>query len=144
MSRLGVFACLVVSGCFSPELRDCSVTCTGPDECTDGQVCSAGFCRAPDVTCEAVPEPAPAKVTLRVDVEGAGKVVVAGVGTCMSDEASQGNCSWRIAKGTRVQLDAIELGDKEFERWTTENCGSDAPSCSITVTSETLVGAKFK
>lgn len=44
--------CVGVSACYSPDLRDCTVTCTAETDCAAGQVCgAAGFCAAPEVSC---------------------------------------------------------------------------------------------
>jgi hypothetical protein len=40
---------VATSGCYNPELRDCTVQCSAPTDCTGGQVCRAdGFCAMPD------------------------------------------------------------------------------------------------
>jgi hypothetical protein len=130
---------LLAAGCFSPDLRDCTVTCTGSDECGGDQVCGGGFCRAADATCPAAGSgSSAAKVALRVEVMGEGNVVAANLGTCSS------SCTWMVAQGSRVQLDAMRIEDKDFEHWTTSNCTADDPSCVLTLTTETFVGAKFK
>jgi len=44
------------AGCYSPELRDCAVSCASPDDCAPGQVCgSDAYCAAPEIagTCRA-------------------------------------------------------------------------------------------
>jgi hypothetical protein len=135
-------AWLSLVGCYSPELRDCTVTCTAPDECTDDQVCAGGLCRSPDTTCGASTPP-PSKVTLRVDVAGEGMVIVAGIGTCASEEEADA-CTWMIATGLKVRLDARVVDDGQFERWTTENCANQDASCVLTATSAISVGAKFE
>lgn len=61
MPRSGIvagvaFAHLVATGCYDPELRDCTVRCTSPNDCTGGQVCRKdGWCAMPDVA--ACPKP---------------------------------------------------------------------------------------
>ena len=48
-----VLVCLV--GCYSPSVRDCTVSCGGPGDCTGGQVCSTeGWCAAPETSCMGV------------------------------------------------------------------------------------------
>jgi hypothetical protein len=135
---------LSLVGCYSPELRDCTVTCTAPDECADDQICAAGLCRSPDTTCGAGSGTStpPPKVALRVDVNGEGMVVVDGIGTCASEEHDA--CTWMISVGVQVRLDARSLDDGEFERWTTENCANQDASCVLTATTATSVGAKFE
>lgn len=139
-----VLAILVATGCYAPDLVDCTVTCTGPDECAGDQVCnSAGRCAAEGVTCQAAAPDAPAAlVTLRVQVTGTGRVVIAGVGQCDDSE-----CTWQVPMAS-LRLDAQETDDeKPFERWTTTNCGGAQmllPSCTFTPTASATVGAKFR
>jgi hypothetical protein len=52
---------VVLAGCYSPSLRDCTVTCTAESDCAAGQVCGDdGLCAGPDLAghCNA-PAPAP-------------------------------------------------------------------------------------
>ena len=47
LARIAVLVSTLV-GCYSPELRDCTVTCASASECGAEQVCgSDGFCAAP-------------------------------------------------------------------------------------------------
>jgi len=147
-SALVALALLAAGGCYAPDLRDCTVTCSAADECADGQACNPqGFCTAEGVTCMAgggsatVDAPSATRITLRVRVEGTGKVIVDGIGECADSE-----CTWEVPamvlRFTAQQLDA----DKPFERWTTANCGSAVPqpSCMVTAAAATTVGAKFR
>ncbi|HEY5927429.1 MAG TPA: hypothetical protein VIV11_37350 [Kofleriaceae bacterium] len=54
MQRAGFFVGAViahlvaVAGCYQPELRDCTVQCAAPTDCTGGQVCrNDGWCAMP-------------------------------------------------------------------------------------------------
>ena len=135
-------AWLALAGCYSPELRDCTVTCNGNDECGDEQICATGLCRAPGATCGgSTPSP---KVQLRVDVIGEGMVIIDRIGTCSSDGENESSCTWTIAADTQLRLDAQVLDDAQFDRWTTENCAGEGTSCTLTATTATSVGAKFQ
>lgn len=47
LSRAGLAATLLAS-CYSPDVRDCTVSCAAETECATGQVCgSDGFCARP-------------------------------------------------------------------------------------------------
>ena len=134
----------VLTGCYAPELTDCTVTCGAPDECAGAQVCnSAGLCAAEGVTCAgAAPDAPTAMIALKVHVEGTGKVVVAGVGECNDDR----DCTWQVPVAM-VRLDALEVdSDSPFEKWTTTNCGSapQVPTCTFSPNAATTVGAKFR
>lgn len=47
---VGMVAAHISTGCYAPSLRDCTVTCSGPDPCAGNQVCLQGLCAAPNVT----------------------------------------------------------------------------------------------
>ena len=45
-----VGAVLAAGGCYRPELRDCTVRCSAPTDCTGGQICNSdGWCAMSDV-----------------------------------------------------------------------------------------------
>lgn len=45
-------ALVVVAGCYSPDLRDCTVSCASSADCAGAQVCSRDhFCAAAGTTC---------------------------------------------------------------------------------------------
>lgn len=137
----------IVAGCYQPELRDCTVTCSGPDECADGQVCgSDGMCAAPDVAGQCAPGggSATAKVSLRVTIDGHGDVLVDGRTTCVSDEDAHDGCTYTFATGTTVELHAHALDeDKGFDRWT-GGCAGQSASCTLVMAAATTVGARFR
>lgn len=143
MLRACLLGVLVSTGCYAPDLRDCTVTCSRPDECAGDQVCnSAGLCAAEGAACPSATVDAPgAMITLRVRVEGTGKVILANIGECDESE-----CTWLVPI-SMLRFDARVIDtDKPFERWTTTNCGSSPllPTCAFTPTAATTVGAKFK
>ena len=52
-------ACSLLAACYSPEVRDCTVSCASPDDCAAGQMCGAdGMCASPERAghCFAQPE----------------------------------------------------------------------------------------
>ena len=42
---------VAVAGCYNPEVKDCTVRCSGETECTSGQTCSDGWCVKGDRDC---------------------------------------------------------------------------------------------
>jgi len=56
----------LLAACYSPSVRDCTVTCATGDQCGGGQVCAGGWCTAPDVSCEGVAPPTDAPA-VRID-----------------------------------------------------------------------------
>jgi len=52
MTRLGVIALLVAAGCYHKAADNaCTLTCSGPGSCPDGETCSAGMCAPHGVSC---------------------------------------------------------------------------------------------
>jgi hypothetical protein len=46
---LGTLGVGAAAACYSPVVRDCTVTCATPSDCTGGQICdSDGFCAMPE------------------------------------------------------------------------------------------------
>src|SRR3954465_13952903 len=80
----GPLAPAILSGCYEPSVRDCTVSCSGTDECAGGQVCGAqGYCVDEGVSCSnAAPDAGPMMVALRVQIDGSGMVQIAGAGSC--------------------------------------------------------------
>lgn len=138
-------AVLALGACYSPDLPDCVVACQAADECGEGQTCIDGVCRTQGATCEGSGSTTPpvAKVELEVTIEREGAVVVDGVGTCQSEE-SRHTCSWMVRAGSEVVLEARELDDHDFDKWTTANCAGQDATCSLVPTEATTVVAKFR
>ena len=52
------FTLLLASACYSPDLRDCTVSCTAANDCASGQVCGSDrFCASPELAgrCASLP-----------------------------------------------------------------------------------------
>lgn len=141
----------ILSGCYAPDLRDCTVTCSGAKDCASGQVCGAdGYCAAEGVagSCgngvDAAVD-APPTVMLRVMAEGKGHIDVLGVATCASNGGLPPDCVMQVAKNAQVTVRAItEDSGKPFDRWTSTTCMGQNFSCTFTATSSTTVSAKFR
>jgi len=133
-------------GCYAPDVRDCTITCTNPDDCAGDQTCNSdGRCTAEGVTCNGSGSnmgmvDAAQLATLKVQVMGTGKVIVDGVGSCDDD------CTWQISPRALRFTAMVTDDEKPFERWTTQNCAAQMmPTCTYTpVMSSTTVAAKFK
>lgn len=138
--RIAVCACasLMLGACYAPEVRDCTVTCTtSAAKCAADQVCgSDGYCATPEVAgqCEGGGTP---MVTLRIVVEGDGRVTVKDIGECRSDAG--GDCTWQLEPARSIELSA----SRDLERWTSGCSGADS-TCRLAPTSATIVGARFR
>jgi hypothetical protein len=53
VQRLGILVgaalTYLAAGCYNPQLRDCTVHCSKPTDCTGGQECKGGWCAMPEV-----------------------------------------------------------------------------------------------
>lgn len=151
MTRASLLALsLLAVACYEPEAIDCTVSCSGPDECADGQVCGAdGFCAAPSVaghcTGQDNGESQPASlVMLEVYLDGEGKIVVESVGECDERSASDDRCVFSVTPNVPRELRAIRGDDSDLEHWFGA-CAGETPVCTVTpTTSVTRVGAKFR
>lgn len=141
---------VLVSGCYAPEIGDCSVSCTTDQECAGDQVCTAqGLCAGGASACEGNSGTVdagttPRMIDLRVTVDGDGKVSVGGAGECVPGSSGpMGNsCMMKVLPGP-ITLVAVPNG-KPFERWTSTICAGQDASCNVTLTVNANVGAKFK
>jgi hypothetical protein len=168
LSRAVALACL--TACYSPDVRDCSVTCASSTDCAGAQVCGADhFCAMPEVagTCarhqagpdagDDAPGPAPdGGVTPPVDAP------VTPVDAAMPDASPfvelhlqvmghgqlnaaghtcSGDCTYQVLP---LPTDVVAIGsdDQVLEKWTAGPCaGSHVAIC--TVIPPVTVGAKF-
>ncbi|HEY5926559.1 MAG TPA: hypothetical protein VIV11_32955 [Kofleriaceae bacterium] len=137
--------CATLVACYEPEAVDCTVVCSQPSDCVDGQVCGADhFCAAPEVAgmCSTLGEPQ--TVSLVIVIEGPGKVIVDKVGTCDAANTVDGRCTYVVNSGVTLEIKAHENDDREFISWTSTCTGSNT-TCTVTaVTPLTQVGAKFE
>ena len=160
-------AATLLAGCYSPDLRDCTVSCASSADCAGSQLCNAEhMCAAKDVSCstmttmpiaasiapdgtrtvdapraiDAPPPPpidAPAPVIVHLHVDGHGQLTT-GTTSCQAD------CDVSVARGTPMNVLAQGLGDQVFKGWTQGPCvGSMLPSCALTPTANVTVGARF-
>jgi hypothetical protein len=172
LSRLALAALagLAAAGCYRPEARDCTVSCSQPGDCLADQVCGDdGWCAAPEVAgrclasdgprpdgarpdappVDAPPADAPpidaAGADLHVVVSGRGKIVVSPLDVeCVGTQNMPGDCHFGVAPGSQVTLLPVTTHQNyPFAGWTTPNCeGSGA--CELTLEAPvTLVGASF-
>lgn len=157
MALLKLIVLGLLPACYSPDLRDCTVSCIGAADCTGGQVCTADhYCAASGVSCAVMPladapradmmmqldaplmiDAPPPSGDLHVRVMDKGSVEVGGVGTCATD------CTYTVLLGRTLELVATPGKDRELERWSGACSGQD-PTCTF-VPSQPLteVSAKF-
>jgi hypothetical protein len=132
-------ASAMLAACYSPSLRDCTVTCAGSADCAPGQVCGDdGMCASPEMAGRCamespdagpqmppmmppMPEPQDAAVDaavppdtqvlvkLRVQVDGKGSIAVEGRGTCSSQDPGHGVCMYDVPVGIALRLQAMAI-----------------------------------
>jgi hypothetical protein len=163
LSRAAALACL--AACYSPDVRDCSITCASSADCAGAQVCGADhFCAIPEIagTCgrqrpdaggaDAARDDGPppdAGVTPPADaalpdapVTGALHLTVMGHGALVAgSHTCTGDCTYQVPLVT-IDVVAVAMGDQVLDKWTEGPCaGSHAMTC--TVTPPVTVAAKF-
>jgi len=164
MAILKLLTLSFVTACYSPDLRDCTVSCIGAADCTGGQVCTAEhYCAASGVTCQTTlpvvdapradmmtmeidaPPPPPVDAPppppsgdLHVRVMEKGEIEVTGIGTCHED------CTYTVLLGGALELVAKPGKDRELDRWSGACSGTD-PTCTLVPTQPvTEVSARFR
>ncbi len=132
----------ILSGCYAPEVRDCTVTCSGADECTGDQVCTKGLCAAEGVTCGPGGMATDAGVVMvHVMIGGTGKVTL-GTSTCGDNGAR--DCMIAVERGSVTALAAPLQADHPFDKWESMTCNNQPASCTFTANGPTTIEAKFK
>lgn len=156
---------VALAGCYSPEIRDCTVSCASPHDCVSGQICGGdGLCAAPEIAgrcpstlADGGPSQdaglsadatasgdAPLLVSLHVQISGKGSVIVIGRGTCSSLDPDRGKCTYDIALGVPQTVLAVGILDNQvFSKWTSTTCGGQDARCTFTPVAETMVAARF-
>jgi hypothetical protein len=137
-----LFVLAILSSCYAPDVKDCTVTCEGADQCADGQTCTGGLCAAPGATCGMNMEmpdapPGPTTVMLHVMVMGTGRVDVTGATPCLTD------CMVSVQKGQVTVTARTTSSDKPFDKWTSQTCIGQGATCTFTATMPTTIQAKF-
>jgi hypothetical protein len=168
MGLLGVAAAagLVLAGCYSPSLRDCTVSCDSASDCATGQVCGTdGMCASPAVAghCamvdaghadaalhadaapprDAAPDAA-RTVRLTVQIQGKGSVTVDGAGTCSSQDPDKGSCMYDVVPGAPLAAQAMPIVPTDtFTMWSSITCAGQGARCLFTPITPTVITARF-
>jgi hypothetical protein len=156
--------------CYSPSVRDCTVSCNSADDCASDQVCTSGMCAAPGASCDVTidasnPDAANDDAAMNdggggdamtdgtppIDAAADLRIVITGRGSVVGDQPGidctvpPADCTYGINPGTVVMLTAVDgPGTHTFVDWTTPNCMGAGRTCTVTVTAPvTLVGAAF-
>ena len=157
MAILKLLLLSLIPACYSPDLRDCTVSCVGAADCAGGQVCSAEhYCAASGVSCAVTPladapradtmaldapppvDAPPPSGNLHVRIMDKGTVEVGGVGTCAMD------CTYTVLLGGALELVARPGENRELERWSGACAGADDTCTLVPVQPLTEVSAKFR
>jgi hypothetical protein len=147
---------LVLAGCYSPSLRDCTVSCGSAGDCATGQVCGAdGKCAAPAVAghCPMVdaghadaapPRDAGRTVRLTVQIQGKGSVAVDGAGTCSAQVPDKGSCMYDVVAGVALTAQALPIATTDaFMTWISITCAGQGARCEFTPIAPTVITARF-
>lgn len=173
LARTWFVACAsIATSCYSPELRDCTLSCASVGDCASGQVCGSDrLCVAAERgSCTSSPDDAgidddvegmhsgagldartdaaidaPTRGAIKVSVEGKGWVYVVGHGTCDSDPPQSGDCMFIVPLEIPVTIHAEAREDWRFDRWTTSACtDDDEETCTFLPQVAMQVSVKFR
>jgi hypothetical protein len=160
------YAVLVAASCYSPDLRDCTVTCAAATDCASGQVCNGGLCSGPSVQCamlatpdaaipppppndaamvqpDAKPDAAPPMIPIHVHIDGVGHVTLDGGGDCNSPK-DHADCDLSAPEHVLAMFHAKPAD--HFDHWS-DACGGAGmePDCALVPNAMPLrVTAKFR
>ena len=130
--RTAILAITALAACYSPQLKPCSIHCTGTEACPDDLTCQADhFCHAPD---DAAVCPTKYAVSVQKAGSGAGRVTSAQGTDCGAV------CTTLVSAGAQVTLAATPDPGSLFAGWSGA-CTADP--CTLVVTSDVVVGATF-
>lgn len=158
---------VLATGCYAPELRDCTVTCSAATDCIGEQTCANGWCATIGAACTATGPMADASVatpdtasavdaaldaavrpdSLRVTVLNEGSVVVDGVGTCTSPMMGGMAmvCDYTAVHGVQLVAHATPIDEgHEFAKWTDPVCKLQQATCAFTPLAAISITAQFK
>jgi hypothetical protein len=149
LNRACIALAVGLAGCYAPDTRDCTVTCSGATDCADGQHCVGGYCIANDETmaCSQNPETpdAPVATTMvHIMIGGHGHVVLGGSVVCDSVTGSD-NCTITVPQQL-AHAQAVAATDAVFETWMSPLCTvPDQPTCDFTPPPTMIsIGVQFK
>ena len=156
VQRLGlVLAIAMVGSCYSPTVRDCTVTCDSSHDCIGGQLCGSDhFCAMPEVASHCAGDLAPdasltkhldgggadavvgsdaasATVILHLHDDGNGEIAIVGGASCATSDPQHGDCMIAVPSGVLVVLQASGQAPNVFMRWEGQVCSGTNPSCSF-------------
>jgi hypothetical protein len=161
LARAAILA-LLVGGCYSPDLRDCTVSCSGSDSCGSGEICgSDGYCASPEVagtcanemgsgsnpdTVDAATMTAMVNIHIMVTGDGAVSLNNSLQMTCDHGGSANGDCMYAVAShSTAALLAVITSGSHPFMSWMGMECmGSTSQQCQFTADTDVTVMAMFK
>lgn len=168
---MGVLKYLVLAAlpaCYSPDVRDCTVSCATASDCAAGQVCgSDAFCAAPEVagSCarrpdagappdaidlsdaprpppDAAPDAPPRTVQLQLHVVGRGSVSSLVTGSCDAGSGSA-DCVYAVPEDLPLTLHARAKNGWRFDGWRSSPCDDQPALCTLIPTAPTYVEAVF-
>lgn len=161
-----VIASALTMSCYSPDTRDCTLTCARVDDCAGGQVCGtdhfcasperAGHCATsatddggmpmppgdasrppPDARPADAPPDARDTVALTIEIMGPGTVVFDGVGSCNA------NCTLAAPLGKAATLHAVANSKQMFAGWTQGPCTGQGATCTFIAIAPATVAVRF-
>ncbi len=150
LTRVAIMAaCALASACYSPDALDCTVTCSAPTDCIDGQVCGTDhFCASPEMSGRCSPADAhpvdahrETPVELQIQIQGMGTVMLTGGGTCTGVGPP---CFVTAELGAPATLQAVPGPGQQFDQWADQSCQGQPATCTFTPVAAVVLQARFK
>ena len=140
-----VAACALASACYAPDAIDCTVTCSSPSDCVNGQVCGTDhFCVSREVSGQCSPTDARREVPveLQIQIQGMGMVTLTGGGTCAGGAGPP--CFVTAELGVPATLQAVPGPGQQFDQWADQSCQGQPATCTFTPVAAAVLQARFK
>jgi len=126
----------MLANCYSPDARNWR----SPDAAVDGapraDARTVSDARIVVVDDAPAPDAAPGPIQLHLQAMGGGEIVL-GSQICDMD------CTFSVAYGATVTLEAVPDNKQKFDRWTTATCSGQPAVCTFVASQPVTVGARF-
>jgi len=147
LARVAIAAALA-TGCYSPDVIDCTLACATSADCVENQVCTAAkTCASPSVTCSGDAPvdggPGGTSVPIAVAITGTGGVTIGPMTCATPGDGSGTTCTLEAPAGMPAIAMAMPKGGEMFMAWTSLVCAEQPMSCTFTPLGPTQLAVAF-
>jgi hypothetical protein len=136
MGFLRFASIIMLTNCYSPDARNWRSPDAGVDAPRRADARPVSDARIVVVEDARAPDAAPGPLEIHLQAMGGGEIVL-GSQICDMD------CTFSVAYGASVTLEAIPDNKQKFDRWTTATCGGQPAVCTFVANQAATVGARF-